>query len=294
MRSTGTNQARAIAASILGHDPGPMTTADSLSHQVHVAGGIVVKVIEAGGHSRLDREITLGSSLPPGLTAELLASGVHEAVRYAAYTRVPGTAPGMGLPDTDTATACSLARQAVKRLHTLHDWAPPAHAEKVLREPLDHGGFAGRPALLAEIESIAAVLPAVLLDGLMAIAETAPSHAGALVPVHADCHWGNWLALDGTLTALLDFEWARFGEPMDDWFFLIADSGVHTPAVLDVIAAETGMSPDVLRAACEVREANYLAADIRLALSEPGTHAGLLDQRLNRLRTVIVDRVWRS
>lgn len=73
------------------------------------------------------------------------------------------------------------------------------------------------------------------LDGLTAIAETAPAHTDALVPVHADCHWGNWLARDGELTALLDFEWARFGEPMDDWFFLIADSGVHTPAVLRTV-----------------------------------------------------------
>jgi len=39
-------------------------------------------------------------------------------------------------------------------------------------------------------------------------AERAPLHARAVVPVHADCHRGNWLACDRSVTALLDFEWA--------------------------------------------------------------------------------------
>jgi aminoglycoside phosphotransferase (APT) family kinase protein len=81
-----------------------------------------------------------------------------------------------------------------------------------------------KAALFAEIERLAAadrdaVVPPVLLDGLTAIADSAPPHARAIVPVHADCHWGNWLASEGSVTALLDFEWARFGEPADDWFF---------------------------------------------------------------------------
>jgi thiamine kinase-like enzyme len=59
-------------------------------------------------------------------------------------------------------------------------------------------------------------MPRHLLDGLTAIAERAPLRARSVVPVHADCHWGNWLACDQSVTALLDFEWARFGEPADD------------------------------------------------------------------------------
>jgi len=64
------------------------------------------------------------------------------------------------------------------------------------------------------------MVPRRLLDGLTEIAERAPLRAQAVVPVHADCHWGNWLAHGQRVTALLDFEWARFGEPVDDWFFL--------------------------------------------------------------------------
>ncbi|WP_328475520.1 phosphotransferase [Actinoplanes sp. NBC_00393] len=291
---TDTLQARAIATAVLGRDPGPMTVAESISHQVHVAADIVVKVIGAGDHPRLSREIALAPDLPAGITAALLDSGVHvvdgRQVRYACYARVPGAAPGMGLPGADRKTACALAKQSVQRLGALHAWSPSTRAAQILREPLDHGGFVTREALLAEIDGLQ--VPAALLKGLRVIAVNAPERARVNVPVHADCHWGNWLASNGTLTALLDFEWARFGEPMDDWFFVIADSGPHAPAVLDVITAETAIPPDVLRAECEVREANYLASDIRLAHANPRTHARLLAQRMTRLTELITERPW--
>ncbi len=293
--------ARAVATAVLGRDPGPMATATSLSHQVHVAADVVVKIIGAGGHPRLSQEIALARWLPAGLAATLLAAGVHPAgageVRYACYARVPGAAPGMGLPDVGETAACSLAEQAVQRLHALHGWVPAGDAGRILREPLDHGGFVSRAGLIAEIDALAAadrdaVVPSPLLDGLRAVAGRAPAQAGATVPVHADCHWGNWLAADGRLTALLDFEWARFGEPADDWFFVIADSGRHRDAVLDVVAGATTTPPAVLRAACEVREANYLAADLRLALTDPAAHGRLLVPRLTRLTEVIAERAW--
>lgn len=294
--------ARAIAVAALGRDPGPMTTADSLSHHVYVGSDIVVKVIDAARHARLEREIALVPCLPTGLTAPLLDSGVYPLdgceIRYACYARMPGTAPGMGLTGVDAAAARLLAEQAVQRLDALHRWVPPGHAERTLREPLDHGGFISQAALFALIDSLATadrdtVVPAALIDGLTAIAESAPSHARVVVPVHADCHWGNWLAANGRLTTLLDFEWARFGEPLDDWFFVIGLSGAHQETVLDVIARETTISPEALRAACEVRHATYLASDIRLALASPSNvPARMLAHRLNGLQQLIVERQW--
>lgn len=35
--------------------------------------------------------------------------------------------------------------------------------------------------------------------------------------VHADAHWGNWLQKDGKITGLVDFEWARVGDPSSDF-----------------------------------------------------------------------------
>ena len=293
--------ARVIAAAAMGRDPGPMATADSSSHHVYVGSDAVVKIIDAGGHSRLDREIALAPHLPAGLTAPLLASGLYRLrtreVRYACYVRVPGTAPGMGMPGMDRTTARLLAQEAVQRLSRLHSWTPAGHAEQTLGEPIDHGGFVSRAALFAEVENLAAqdrdgIVPRHLLDGLTAIAERAPLHARAVVPVHADCHWGNWLASDRSVTALLDFEWARFGEPADDWFFLARFSGPHMETVLDVVARATTTSPETLRAQCEVRDAAHLASDLRAALEHPGARAPMAADRLRGLEELIDGRYW--
>ena len=293
--------ARAVAAAALGRDPGPMTTAESSSHYVYVGSDVVVKIIDADGHSRLDREMALAPHLPAGLTAPLLGSGLcrlgTREVRYACYARVPGTAPGMGMPGVDSVTARLLAADAVQRLGRLHSWIPAGHAEQTLREPLDHGGFVSQAALFAELENLAAVdrdgiVPRPLLDGLTAIAERAPLPARAVVPVHADCHWGNWLACDQSVTALLDFEWARFGEPVDDWFFLARFSGPHTETVLDVIARATTTPPETLRAQCEIRDATYLASDLRVALEHPDAPAPMAADRLRALEELIVGRYW--
>jgi hypothetical protein len=293
--------ARAIAVAALGRDPGPMAAAESSSHHVYVGSGVVVKIIDVGGHSRLDREIALAPCLPAGMTAPLLGSGLYRLgtrdVRYACYARVPGAVPGMGMPGVDGVTARLLAEQAVQRLGELHVWLPAGHAERVLGEPLDHGGFVSQAALFAEIENLAAldrdgIIPRHLLNGLAAIAQRAPLHARAVVPVHADCHWGNWLARDQSVTALLDFEWARFGEPADDWFFLARFSGPHTETVLDVIARATATSPETLRAQCEVREAACLASDLRVSLGHPGTRATMAADRLSALEELIIGRYW--
>jgi len=293
--------ARAIAVAVLGRDPGPMATAESSSHYVYVSSDVVVKVIDAAGHSRLDREIALAPHLPAGLTAPLLGSGLcrlgTREVRYACYARVLGTCPGIGMPGVDGVTARLLAADAVQRLGRLHSWIPAGHAEQTLREPLDHGGFVSQAALFAELENLAAVdrdgiVPRPLLDGLTAIAERAPLPARAVVPVHADCHWGNWLACDQSVTALLDFEWARFGEPVDDWFFLARFSGPHTETVLDVIARATTTPPETLRAQCEIRDATYLASDLRVALEHPDAPAPMAADRLRALEELIVGRYW--
>jgi hypothetical protein len=301
MSELARDAAREIALAALGRDPGPMTGTASDSHQVYVGSDVVVKIIDATGHSRLDREIALAAQLPAGLTAPLLGSGRRRLgareVRYACYTRAPGTTPGMGMPGVDRATARLLAGEAVQRLGVLHSWMPTGQAEQTLREPLDHGGFVSRAALFEDIENLAALdrggaISRALLDGLTAIAEQAPPYAQLVVPVHADCHWGNWLALDSGVTALLDFEWARFGEPADDWFFLARFSGPHLAAVLDVIADETKADLETLRAACEVREAAHIASDLRVALQRPGFPAGMGAERLRGLESLIIGRHW--
>jgi hypothetical protein len=294
--------ARSIADATLGGPAGPMDRLASRSHYVFVSSTLVVKIIDAGDHARLGREIALAVALPSGLAAPVLASGRHvtEAgeVRYACVARLPGNSPGMGLAGVDCRTAGRWAREAVQQLRRLHDWVPESPAATVLRERLDHGGFVGRRRLLDEIERVrhlddGTVVPRPILDGLAEIAERAPEHADTSVPVHADCHWDNWLVHDGRVTALLDFEWARFGEPADDWMFLARFSGPHMPAVLSVISDATATPLETLRAACEVREASHVTADLRLALEQSDAHARAAAGSLVReLEELVLGRSW--
>jgi hypothetical protein len=94
------------------------------------------------------------------------------------------------------------------------------------------------------------------------------------------------------VTALLDFEWARFGEPADDWFFLARFAGPHAKTVLSVIARATATSLETLRAQCEVRDAAYLTSDLRAALERPGFPAGMATERLHGLEELITGRYW--
>jgi hypothetical protein len=264
------NVARSIAEAALSGDPGPLTRAWSRSaNQVFVGEDVVVKIIHADGNSGLNREITLAPMLPAGITAPLLASGEHEDMRFACFTRMPGESPGVHLPNTDAATATKLAAQAIERLERLHAWQPDS--TDTLTEELHHGGFTGREAFQKEIERLeqadeGGVVPAHLIKGLKEIAGRAPDRVEAAIPVHGDCDWDNWLAQGDTITALLDFESARLAEPTDDWFFLIRFSGPHMAAVLDVVTEHTNIPEDELRAACEVREASYVTSDVRLRL----------------------------
>jgi hypothetical protein len=292
--------AYAIAAATLGRDPGPIATAASMSQYVCIAADVVVKLVDATDHNRLELEATLAPHLPPGLGAPLLSSGRHALdtceVRYACFTRMPGVRPGVDLPGVNAAIARRWAEQAVRRLEDLHTWTPVGAAEQALKQSPVHEGFTGRAAFVADIEGILAahrvsVVARPMIDGLIAIAEYAPPHAETNVPVHADCDWDNWLADDQDVTALLDFERARFGDPADDWVLLAVTSGPHVALVLDVIAEQTATSPESLRAACEIRDASFLAEDLRYALGQPDLPAWTA-QRVRDLDGLVIGRRW--
>lgn len=293
--------ARSIAETALGGDPGRIDPVASASHQVFVGSTVVVKIIDATEHARLDREVAVALDLPVGLSAPVLAHGRYPTgggdVRYACLARVPGTSPGMGLSGVDRVTALRWAHHAVQQLQRLHEWTPAGPTAAILAEPLDHGGFVSRSQLLEKIEAVRALdrektVPRKVIDGLTAIADRAPQHAERVVPVHADCHWGNWLVHDKSVTALLDFEWARFGEPAEDWMFLSRFSGPHMQTVLNVITEITATPLATLRAACEVREAAYVISDLRLKLQDLHGTAPSTARNIRELEEIVIDRSW--
>ncbi len=116
--------ARIIVTTVLGRDPGPMAEALTDSHHVYVGADVVTKPVDADRHTRLDRELSLSTELPVGLTPSVLASGPyqleHRDVRFACYGRVRGTSPGMGMPDVDATPARLLVEQGVHRLQEPH------------------------------------------------------------------------------------------------------------------------------------------------------------------------------
>lgn len=293
--------ARDVATELLGMDPGSFTFAQSSSHRVYLSSDVVVKLIGVGDHSRLDREVALFPHPPVGLTAEFLSSGSRALglgrVRYACYRRVPGVAPSIGLPDVDEPSALNWTAQALRYLEDLHRWTPVGSAAQMLREPLDHGGFVTRDKMIADVAKIRDVdrtrlMSRSVVDGLADMADHAPFAASARVPVHADCHWGNWLVDDRRVTALVDFEWARFGAPIDDWFFLARFSGSHRHAVLRLISDATATPLDDLRAECELREAAYLTSDLLIALSQHQETPQAAFDLLSEIEDLVVNRSW--
>ncbi|SDP56359.1 Phosphotransferase enzyme family protein [Klenkia soli] len=265
----GVDRARAILLDALGRDPGPVQAVDSLSQSVFLGADVVLKVstsAEQGG--RLDRETGLLPHLPQGLTAPLLAAGTADlggtTIRYACQTRVPGSAPGIDLPTADETSVRRWAVQAIGMLDLLHGWQPDDDAGRILGDGVDDGSFAGRAPLEQDIDALSAtgILSDRTVDGLAAVAARAPRRRRSDVPVHADCHWGNWLVHGRDVTALLDFEWARWGDPVDDWFFLIRFSGAFRSAVLAEVVGASGLPEEDFRAGCEHREAAHLVSDL--------------------------------
>jgi hypothetical protein len=94
------------------------------------------------------------------------------------------------------------------------------------------------------------------------------------------------------LTALLDFEWARFGQPADDWIFLARFAGPYTDIVLDAIARASGTPQEVLRTECEIRDAAYLVSDLRAPLERPDALGRMATERLHGLEQLINERYW--
>jgi hypothetical protein len=286
--------ARSIAEAALGGDPGPLLRAESLSaNQVFLGEDVVVKLIHVDGYSGLHREIALAPMLPAGITAPLLASGVHEQLRYACFARLPGASPGLHLPHADAATARRLVEQALERLDLVHAWQPTS--TETLKDEIYHGGFTGRQAFEEEIERLEqadqdGAVPAHVIKGLKQIAARAPERLEHAVPVHGDCDWQNWLADGDTITALLDFESARLAEPTDDWYFVIQYSGAHMAAALDIVSGRAAIPEDELRAACELRQASYVVSDVRLKLQ--GFNVGI--GSVSHLVEIIDDRHWWS
>jgi aminoglycoside phosphotransferase (APT) family kinase protein len=147
----------------------------------------------------------------------------HAPYEALAVRRLPGRAVEQSWPDLDTATRERLARQVGEVMGRLHG--------------IDPGGFgemaappATRTRPLADLmhealeERLADALHAGVLEDedaarareVVAAREAALRRVTRPALVHGDLHFGNVLHVGDRITGVLDFEWSRSGDPVDE------------------------------------------------------------------------------
>ncbi len=137
--------------------------------------------------------------------------------------RVPGSAAGHRLVRDDSLVPdrAVLARELGANLGRLHRVAPPQEALEFLGQPPLDPARERVMTYRADLDALghAGVNP-VLEWGLRWCELNAPT-ARAAVLLHRDYRTGNYLVHEGHLSAVLDWEFAGWGDPLEDigWFF---------------------------------------------------------------------------
>jgi aminoglycoside phosphotransferase (APT) family kinase protein len=200
--------------------PARLESASSVTNEVWLAGDYVVR-INRRVDGRLRREAALAKYLPPELGYPGVAGyGGRQGADWLIVRRVPGTVlarcwPSMPVADR-RAAICQLARK-LKALHATRapKGLPPIDGPQLL----EAGALAPALPLVHALERAAGManVDRGLIDAITAIVY---EYAPALAPfneaglVHGDLTFENMLWDGRSITALLDFEWAR-GAPAD-------------------------------------------------------------------------------
>ena len=131
-------------------------------------------------------------------------------------SRAPGIGAGRAITRTEAPQA-DLARELGRQLARLHTVKPGAPGLGFLPVP-DNPGLAAAAAYRDWLGAEASRDP-VLAWGLRWLERNAPPPA-EIVLCHRDYRTGNYLVEDGRLTAILDWEFCGFSDPMEDlaWF----------------------------------------------------------------------------
>lgn len=264
----------------------PEILADSLERQT---GGTITKVVAraGGGASRSGAEVTVllpdGNSergylgydtrlgdpaRPPsfarevailsalsgplknrGVTAPRLIAS--EPAMFATFTAfAPGSDKWSAIPDE--AERLAVAEDFIGQLAALHR----IDATEV---PLDAFGDPRQPVserlrvAIAELRAINmnSSPDAILLLALDWLEQNVPADTGPAVIVHGDAGPGNFLAENGRATALLDWELAHFGDPVEDlaqiWVRMLFNPFVSPRFVIDAYEKASGKPVDVDR-----------------------------------------------
>jgi hygromycin-B 7''-O-kinase len=218
MNDGGLAEARARTALLrAGLEPAAeLFRASSVTNEVWLTAEHVVRVNRTANH-RLRREALLGPWLPPEVRyPPVVAHGTETGSDWLVLRRVPGKPLSRCWPQMSFDQRRSAIRQIAEMLKALHGWEctldlAPIEAPHLL-DIGTHGGAVG--PVLAALEA-AMQLDHVDPGMLREVIGIVEHGAQALEPftsttlIHGDLTFENVLWDQGTVTAMLDFEWAR-------------------------------------------------------------------------------------
>jgi aminoglycoside phosphotransferase (APT) family kinase protein len=204
------------------------------------------------------KEASLATSLDAaGLRVARLV-GVSEVRRLAAYERLAGRS---NLGEVDAATQQTIYEHFMTLLGEVHrldidtagldGWTRPETAAAVAAAGLDDLDANYRRALTAA-GSHAAYDP-LAAYGLRWLRERAPQEVDRLTLVHGDAGTPNFLFEGTEVTGIIDWEWARIGDPMED----LGNATLHAifhpsgdwPPLFEHYERSSGITVDVARVA---------------------------------------------
>lgn len=264
----------------------PESLANSLERQT---GGTIahVKARAGGGASRAGAEVTMimpggtrehgylgydtrlsDPARPPAferevaileaLSGPLADSGVRaprliawEPAMFATYTAFTGgTDNWSGIADAGEKLAA--AHDFVEQIAALHAIDAAAHPLRGFGDPREAVPDRLRRKIAELRETNLAASPdPILLLALDWLERNVPPEDGPSVIVHGDAGPGNFLCADGKITALLDWELAHYGDPMEDlagiWVRMLFNPFLPPREIFDVYERATGRKVDVER-----------------------------------------------
>ncbi len=138
-------------------------------------------------------------------------------------SRMPGMSLERRWKDLESAPRETLAVEVGALLRTVHAIRPGGFGELALPAGERHATFATYIDALRELRVADALRVGAIEEqhaarvrAAFAAAGDALAEVGAASLVHGDYHFGNVLVEGGRVTALLDLEWSRAGDPLED------------------------------------------------------------------------------
>jgi aminoglycoside phosphotransferase (APT) family kinase protein len=221
---------------------------ESWSNDAWLSDDVVVRVCFRGDRSRMRREAAIGAALPAEARyPKVLEYGEDDDLAWMVVARVAGTPLWERWKTMPERALRPIAAQLADILRTVHAWTPPVE----LRAQLDAHDFDAGPDARAitghdllplpyprwePLADAARAMPFVdgaLIDATAArlreLAAHDPFAGGARCLVHGDANFANTMEVDGQITALLDYEWARLGPPDAELVSFVRAAGYWNP-----------------------------------------------------------------